>query len=116
VARYRSFLSKHYFNYGRVLRQLGRPDDAARVALERKGLWPNDPQRLFAVAEELALASKCLAGTRRPGMDTEQCAMLAIDALRGAVAAGLQVPKDLPGNEAFAALKDRADFVELVKH
>jgi serine/threonine protein kinase/Tfp pilus assembly protein PilF len=116
VARYRSFLSKHYFNYGRVLRQLGRPDDAARVALERKDLWPNDPQRLFAVAEELALASKCLAGTRRPGMDAGQCATLAIDALRGAVAAGLQVPKDLLGNEAFAALKDRADFVELVKH
>ena len=30
VARYRSFLSKHYYNYGRVLRKMGQADKPAR--------------------------------------------------------------------------------------
>ncbi len=34
--RYRNFLSNHYFNYGRALRLLGRPADAARAALQRQ--------------------------------------------------------------------------------
>ncbi len=114
VARYRIFLSKHYYNYGRVLRNLGRADEAVRVALERKELWPNDPRRLFTVAEELGVASNVLAQTDETA--AERCAALAIDTLREAIAAGLDVPSDLHWNEAFTALKDRADFAELVKN
>jgi tetratricopeptide (TPR) repeat protein len=116
VERYRSFLSKHYYNYGRVLRQLGRPEDAVRAALARKELWPNNPQRLFTVAEELALASQLLDGGEQHGVTAQQGATLAMQTLREAVAAGLAVPPDLESNRAFAALKNQAGFAELVKN
>jgi hypothetical protein len=116
VARYRTFLSKHYYNYGRVLRELGRPAEAIRVALARKELWPNDPQRLFTVAEELALASQRLAGAEHSGMTAQQGAAFAVETLRQAVAAGLAVPADLGNKAAFAGLKNQAGFAELVKN
>ncbi len=116
VERYRSFLSKHYYNYGRVLRQLGRPEDAIRVALARKELWPDNPQRLFTVAEELAQASQRLASGEQSGVTAQQGAALAVQTLRQAVAAGLVVPTDLGSNGAFAALKNQAGFAELVKN
>jgi tetratricopeptide (TPR) repeat protein len=40
VARYRVFLSKHYFNYGRVLRQLGDGDQAHCCAHPPAGRRP----------------------------------------------------------------------------
>jgi hypothetical protein len=115
VERYRTFLSKHCYNYGRILRRLGSADQAAQVALERKKLWPDDPQRLLTVAEELALASQIPGDHRGPGMTAEQCAESAIETLREAIAAGLEVPADLGRNEAFTTLRNRPDFVELVK-
>jgi tetratricopeptide (TPR) repeat protein len=115
VERYRSFLSKHYYNYGRVLRRLGRPEDAIRVAQARKGLWPNHPQRLFTVAEELALASQLLTSEGKNGVTAQQGAALAVQTLRQAVAAGLVVPTDLGSKGAFAALRNQAGFAELVK-
>lgn len=116
VSRYRLFLSKHYYNYGRTLRRLGRADDAARAALARKELWPNDPQHLVAVAEELALAAKLLAGSTSGDMTAEQCSEYAVQTLRKAVAAGWKPASDLEGTESFAALKDHPGFAELVKH
>lgn len=116
VARYRTFLSKHYYTYGRVLRELGRPDEAIRVALARRELWPNDPQRLFTVAEELALASQRLTGDERSGRTAQQGAALVLETLRQAVAAGLAVPANLGSNAAFAALKNQAGFADLVKN
>jgi len=116
VSRYRSFLSKHYFNYGNVLRQLGRADDAARVALARRKLWPNDPQHLFAIAEELALASERLAGRQQGEMTAAQCAERAVETLRQAAAAGWKPAANFVWPESFAALKDQPGFAELVEH
>jgi len=116
VERYRSFLSKHYYNYGRVLRELERPDEAIRVALERRKLWPNQPQRLFTVAEELALASQLLASREQPGMTAQQGTELALQTLQQAAAAGWVAPADLASNQAFAGLQNQAGFAELVKH
>ncbi len=110
VDQYRMFLSKHYYNYGRVLRKLERGDDAARAALERKQLWPRDPERLLSVAEELALAARL---NDSKFTTTDRCAELAVGALREAVAAGLKTD-DLDRRTALAAIKDRADFHELV--
>jgi serine/threonine protein kinase/Flp pilus assembly protein TadD len=114
VERYRTFLSKHYYNYGRALRHLGRLDEAVQAALERKKLWPGNPQRLFSVAEELALASKLDAEASHDG-EAERSADLAVTTLREAVAAGLQVPDDLDRREAFIALRARPGFVELLQ-
>jgi eukaryotic-like serine/threonine-protein kinase len=116
ISRYRAFLSRHYFNYGRVLRRLGRADDAARVALARRALWPKDPQHLFTVAEELALADGLLAGAKQGNMTSAECADLALETLRQAMAAGWKPRPDVDWTQSFAALKDRPEFAELVKH
>jgi len=115
VSRYRAFLSNHYYNYARILRRLGRPDEAVHVALARRRLWPNDAQHLYAVAEELALATELLAGSPRGDVTAQQCAEFAVDTLRQAKAAGWKPPADRNWSKSFAALKDRPGFAELVK-
>jgi serine/threonine protein kinase/tetratricopeptide (TPR) repeat protein len=115
VERYRTFLSKHYYNYGRAQRQLGRRDEAVRAALERKKLWQGNPERLFSVAEELALASKLEAADKAHSPTAERYADLAVATLREAVAAGLRVPPDLDRREAFVAVRGRPGFLELLE-
>jgi hypothetical protein len=114
VSRYRDFLSKHYYNYGRALRRLGRPEEAARAALARRELWPKDPQHLFAVAEELALAAKALAGSAKADLTADQCAGLAVDTLQQAAKAGWKPAPSFVWPESFAVLKDRPEFTKLV--
>jgi hypothetical protein len=116
VSRYRLFLSKHYYNYGRVLRQLGRPDEAARAALARRELWPADPQHLFAVAEELALATEALAGSPRAGLTAEKCAQSALETLKQALAAGWRPAGNPAWTKSFAALKGYPGFKGLVNN
>ncbi len=50
VARYREFLSKHYWNYSQFLQKLDRLAEAGEVALARKELWEdaNPPQIRYA--------------------------------------------------------------------
>ena len=115
VSRYRDFLSKHYFNYGRVLRRLGQADQAARVALARKKLWPDNPQRLFAIAEELALACGLPAETSQAEIALKDCETWALETLRQAVEAGFQLPPDIRQRDSFAALRDSSEFANLIK-
>ncbi len=115
VTRYRDFLSKTYFNYGRVLRELGRADEAVRVALARKELWPDQPDRLFSVAEELARAGALLAGGKQSDLSLESCQTLALETLEEAVKAGFQLPADLGTRESFAVLRERREFTNLTK-
>jgi serine/threonine protein kinase/Tfp pilus assembly protein PilF len=110
VSRYREFLSKHYCNYGRMLRRLGRPADAANAALARRALWPDQPQHLFAVAQELALAAKDLAAAKQSGMTSQQCAKLTLETLHQAEAAGWKPLPSGDWRESFAAIKDYPGF------
>lgn len=114
VSRYRVFLSKHYFNYGRVLRRLGRPEEAAHAALARRALWPNDPQHLVAVAEELAGATKLLAGSKGTEMSADRCADYAVETLKQAMASGWKPTTD-DWTQSFAALEGYPAFAALVK-
>ena len=114
VTRYREFLSKHYYNYGRVLRKTGHVDKAIEVALARRDLWPRQPQHLLAVAEELALASNLLTAESTLTMTKEQCVTLTLDTLRQAIVAGLTLPSGFDTNESFAALRGDKRFQELV--
>ncbi|QDS99614.1 protein kinase domain-containing protein [Adhaeretor mobilis] len=54
----RDQLSRHYFNYGRSLRESGDPATAIEVALQRKALWPKHGEHLYQVAIELAQAAE----------------------------------------------------------
>jgi hypothetical protein len=64
------------------------------------------------VAEEFALAGQ-VSGGAASQWSAEQCADLAIETLREAAAAGCQLP-DLRSRSAFAALKARPGFAQLV--
>ncbi len=116
VTRYRDYLSKIYCNYGRVLRELGQADKAVQVALARKELWPNEPDRLFSVAEELAQAGALLSETNQSELSLEKCQTLALETLQQAVKAGFRLPPDLQKRDSFAALRDRREFAELIQN
>ncbi len=113
VVRYREFLSKHYFNQGRVLRQLKRGGEAASAAMERKKLWTGDPDRLYSVAEELALASESLAALPQRRAVASQCAQLAISTLQEAAAAGHVLDSNVAHDKSFTALQNNPAFTAL---
>ena len=54
VPQYREFLSKHYFNRSRVLRDAGQFAQAKKMAESRAKLWSDRPERLYSVAAELS--------------------------------------------------------------
>jgi tetratricopeptide (TPR) repeat protein len=110
---FRELLSKHYFNYARNLREQHKPEEAAKVSLERKKLWPNQPDRLYSVAQELTAACQAMATTSRSTTEAQQGYwQAAVDTLRDAVAAGL--PVDRLNDSSLKALSDRDEFRKLL--
>jgi serine/threonine protein kinase/Tfp pilus assembly protein PilF len=114
VGKYKQFLSKHYFNYARALRQTGRLSDAAEVALARRDLWHHDAKHLVEVAEELAATAKELVSKAGAGMTADECGKLAVETLRMAKAAGWKPPANVDWTTgSFASIKNRPDFLLL---
>lgn len=91
VAYFREALSKHYYNYAAVLRSLNRPVDAAEAVIARRALWPDNPQRLYRAAEDLATICKEI----EPGEIRQKFVNEAKRALQAAKAAGLKESPDL---------------------
>ena len=108
VARFRQFLSNHYGNLGDLLRQQGRLQEAVEVALARRELWPDDPERLFAVAVELA--NTAIGGTDADHQWTEA----ALATLGQAVEAGFCDSDRIRGEPAFKLVQDHPDFVAIL--
>lgn len=108
-------LDKYLVNLGRVLKQVGRFDDAAKAALERRRIWSNDGDRLFSVAE--TLTSICYEAKSVPGIEalSDECATMAIQTLSEARNVGCRVPNDLGSRVPFTALADSGRFQELLK-
>lgn len=110
---FRALLSKHYFNCAGNLRRQGKFTEAAQITLQRKKLWPDDPQRLFAVAQELAAAARQVpAGTAGDVNSKDQCADSAVATLREAIAAGL--PKESLRDGALSPLYGTAAYQQLL--
>lgn len=118
MAQFRQFLSRHYFNYGRVLRETGHWQEAARWAWKRKQLWPGDPQRLYRVAEELALAvgqvdmdkgGSSQEATRRKYADR------AVDTLREAVKAGYNEVDQIAEDPDLKPLHEHPPFRKMLE-
>ena len=114
ISRFREFLSKHYYNYGRVMRRLDRPDEAVLAALARRELWHGEPKRLVTVAEELAQAATLLEGREDAPVKPDECAAKAIETLEQAIEAGYDPATDLAGRDAFASLRNDRRFAELI--
>jgi serine/threonine-protein kinase len=116
---YRRILSNHYGALAQTLRKAGRPIDAAAVTMERQKLWPNNPSELFVVAQDFARAAALAAerkstASQTPQPDAERLANDAMAALRQAVSSGLTGRRRVQEHSAFAVLRDRDDFKELL--
>jgi serine/threonine-protein kinase len=109
-AESRLLLGGHCFLLAQVECDLGRPDRAADVLARLLGLWPDNPQALYAVARDFALA---VAFRSKPAA-RQRCADLALDALRRAVQAGFRDPQRARTDPALQALWERDDFRELL--
>jgi tetratricopeptide (TPR) repeat protein len=113
----RQSLSKMYYNYGQTLRRVARYDDAVDAAIARRDMWPDNGQRLFGVAAELAETGKALrldaTATRDEGelqnLDNE-----IIKTLQLAKRHGWQGEPQLADDERFAFMKSNKQFVELI--
>jgi serine/threonine protein kinase/tetratricopeptide (TPR) repeat protein len=96
---------RHY-DIGRMLRELGRPAEAADALAEAVPLFAGEAPQLTDVARELAL---CIPAATTPEQK-EHWAGLAVQALRNAAAAGLTDRVAVRDDPAFVPLRERADF------
>ncbi len=113
ILQYRLFLNKHYYGYARALRASGRVDEALQVTLQRRDLWPDNPDELFSVASELALAASERAVKSNTGATAADYADRALESLKQAVAAGWKPKADSDWTKSFAAIRNRPDFPAL---
>jgi tetratricopeptide (TPR) repeat protein len=107
---YRRLLSEDYLGLAKALRSLGRAEEAARIARERRRLWEEDPGELYGVACELALVIPLSDATARK----RALAAEATDALRAAIAAGWRDALHTSRDPALIPLHDRGDFRRLL--
>jgi tetratricopeptide (TPR) repeat protein len=115
VVRYRQRLRSHYHALASLLQKLGRPADAATVTLERRELWPNDPNELFHVAGELAQAAASVAGdTANANAERRKYHALALETLRQAVAHGFHDRERLQTSRELEPLRSSNEFQQLV--
>ena len=116
MIEYREFLSTSYVNYGRILQEQRRTEEAVVIALERRELWQGDPDHLFGVARELAtLASSVRAAGELTDQDHQQGWIDEIlRTLEAAVHAGFDDFALLADDHCFQLLKDEPRFHAVV--
>jgi serine/threonine protein kinase/tetratricopeptide (TPR) repeat protein len=97
-----------------------RLTEAAQVSLERKQLWPTDPERLYHVAVELATCARLVGkgGDLTPAgkVQRQYIADQAVAVLREAIAHGFRDAERLQKAPAFnnPPLSDRDDFKKVL--
>jgi serine/threonine protein kinase len=114
-ATYRRVLSKLCHVHADLLRQLGRIREALPLQQERVKLWPNNGAELAGIAAEIAQCAADVAKDKaEPSADDEklrrQCADLAMDVLKKALASGYRDVAKLEKETAFDILRQRDDF------
>jgi tetratricopeptide (TPR) repeat protein len=112
VTKYRGFLGGACGQLAEYAADLGLAEEAMAAALEWKKLWPNNPKQLCDVAAHLARVARWRPSCRR--LTGERPADLAVAVLREAVAAGFRDGPKLRKDPAFAALRGRGDFEEIL--
>jgi tetratricopeptide (TPR) repeat protein len=104
----------------RYYRGVGRPADAAAVALQRRQGWPDNPLQVYWSACDLAFCGP-VVGRGKPSLTEAERAErrryegLALETLRQAVDAGFADAGRLRADAAWAPLRDRPEFRALQK-
>jgi tetratricopeptide (TPR) repeat protein len=111
--RYRALLSQHYLNFARNLNGQSKYDAALEIANKRKQLWVGQPERLYSVAQQLAIMYGQMRAANAPQQSQNGCLQSAIATLREAVSAGLPGARlkdtslaNLAGSNEFRKLAD----------
>jgi hypothetical protein len=77
VARYQDFLGKHFFNYAKWLRDVGRHEEGMKVTFQRAELFRKDINRASSVIQELTIGyqncQKSLGKSSGLGSLRDQC-------------------------------------------
>jgi serine/threonine protein kinase len=114
VSRFRDLLSKHYLGQGRVMRSLGRYDEAVAAALARKKIWRGNAPHVWSVAEELARITqetrRSSSATATTHADVERFARQTVAVLDEAVALGLNPAAEISGSPSLLALRDQPEI------
>ncbi|WP_147869303.1 serine/threonine-protein kinase [Stieleria maiorica] len=116
VPRYREYLSKHFYNCARLLRESDHFDQAVQFALQRRDLWPDDGDRLASVAEELLTTAQqirqSVAANRPSQAIASDCIDHAKETLKTATEVGYQHAADLLNRPEFAELMQKQHLDE----
>ena len=118
--RYREGLGVFYTAQAEGLRKLGRLSEAVAVTRKRQELYPDDPQELFRIAVGVSRVLP-LVGAGKKKLSPEELAVRrgfedqTLEVLRTAVAKGFRDAKQLRSQVAFALLRQRPEFQELVR-
>ena len=111
VVQYRLNLSDNYFNRAKFDRDSGRLDESIALSLERKTLWPTDPQQLSRAAIELAKSAEASAAQQE---QRSSCLRNAIQTLGEAISAGWTDIDAIQNDAQFDALRKDPDFQKLL--
>ncbi|NLX96822.1 MAG: hypothetical protein GXY83_11655 [Rhodopirellula sp.] len=92
-------------------------DEAARIALLRKELWPGDSQRLFSVACELSLAAGTAGAGNEFGSPSQvgrTIADAAVATLQEAVEAGFAEVDQIEHNSDLDSIRRSPRFQDVI--
>jgi len=119
TAEYRRGLNIAYGALAEVERIQGTPAASAAALLERRKLWPNDPQELYIIAREQADTAARVGHDKKaltPAEQSERSVYLdqAMETLGLAVKAGFADADRLAREPDLAPLRSREDFEKLL--
>ena len=117
--RSRNYLDRTLVNFGRLCRQQGQPDEALKLAKQRRSLWPDQPERQWSVAVEFAEIAKQHAGLHPGSSDARREALhLAAETINLGVRHGLNrndamksaIFQELIDDDQFRAMLNWSDW------
>jgi tetratricopeptide (TPR) repeat protein len=117
AAKYRQTCGVHLILLAALQWSGGSYDQALAGARARADLWPKDSNELYAAASDFAQHTLGANGSDTPPTSAEsrgRAEQLVIEILRRAVAAGFRDRQRLLGEKAFAPLRLRPDFQEVL--
>lgn len=115
VRDFRDYLSNHYANLGELLRDEGRLEEAFRIALARKELWPDDADGLFGAAVELGqIASAAEQGDGNRADPQLEWIEAALATLQEAVHAGFNDAGRMRDEPGLQLLQEHPGFMAIL--